>query len=163
MPSPTSLKCFACGCHRNFHRREENSQISNPHCQAPHRENSASPTPISSSSHHPSVPQMLLALSTGVSDKSGARKRYRTKFSKEQKEKMYSFAEKLGWKIPRTGEGTLMMGEYCNDIGVEKGVFKVWMHNHKVTRGKRDYVISGTSTITTSSGNSNLHNRNVEN
>ena len=31
----------------------------------------------------------------------GSKKRFRTKFSAEQKEKMLGFAEKLGWKLQR--------------------------------------------------------------
>ena len=31
----------------------------------------------------------------------GRKKRFRTKFSAEQKEKMLGFAEKLGWKLQR--------------------------------------------------------------
>lgn len=80
---PTSLKCAACGYHRNFHRREPEDPppraatatieylphnrhhppppASQPHCSP----NSASPPPISSSSH-PSAPHMLLALSEGL-------------------------------------------------------------------------------------------------
>ena len=64
------------------------------------------------------------------------RKRFRTKFSQEQKEKMLSFAEKLGWKMQKSDEG--LVEEFCNEAGVRKGVLKVWMHNNKHTFGKRD-------------------------
>ncbi|GLT54883.1 hypothetical protein SLA2020_280450 [Shorea laevis] len=82
----TSLKCAACGCHRNFHRREPEDPISTTttthviEYQPHHRHhpppppppasnrspNSASPPPISSSYYPASAPHMLLALSGGI-------------------------------------------------------------------------------------------------
>jgi ZF-HD class homeobox domain-containing protein len=60
---------------------------------------------------------------------SSGKKRYRTKFSKEQKEKMHGFSEKLGWRMQKGDDG--LVQKFCNDIGVSRGVFKVWMHNNK--------------------------------
>lgn len=181
---PTSLKCAACGCHRNFHRRDpdDSPQLPPPNAtpaleyQPHHRHhppppppparagnsgsspnNSPSPPPISSS-YYPSAPHMLLALSHGLSApppdcntpisaaainagstpmmNSSSRKRFRTKFSQSQKEKMLDFAEKVGWKMQKRDEEAI--NEFCGDIGVDKGVFKVWMHNNKNTFGKKD-------------------------
>ncbi|XAR51739.1 hypothetical protein NMG60_11006456 [Bertholletia excelsa] len=173
---PTSLKCAACGCHRNFHRREpeEHLPASAQHVieyQPHHRHhppppppprgghsspNSASPPPISSS-YYPSAPHMLLALSTGLSgplaennpsmtgsggahaalvSHSNGRKRFRTKFTQDQKDRMHEFAERVGWKMQKRDED--LIAEFCNEVGVDKGVFKVWMHNNKNTYGKRD-------------------------
>ncbi|XP_027075059.1 zinc-finger homeodomain protein 9-like [Coffea eugenioides] len=179
---PTSLKCAACGCHRNFHRREPEEPLPPPNTTAaleyqPHHRHhpppplppaqrssgghsspsSPSPPPISSS-YYPSAPHMLLALSAGLSGppqdsnipitptanagaavtagNSNGRKRYRTKFTPDQKEKMLDFAEKVGWKIQKRDED--LIAEFCNEIGVDKGVLKVWMHNNKNTFGKRD-------------------------
>ncbi|KAL6143462.1 hypothetical protein ACLB2K_054157 [Fragaria x ananassa] len=170
---PTSLKCAACGCHRNFHRRDPEDNIPavapathvieyQPHHRhhppppiIGHRSpNSASPPPISSS-YYPSAPHMLLALSTGLSDNPNnhhggqivspggpnSRKRFRTKFSQEQKDKMFQFAERVGWKMQKRDED--IVHEFCNEIGVDKGVLKVWMHNNKNTFAKRDGVVSG--------------------
>eukprot|EP00262_Sarcandra_glabra_P003152 TRINITY_DN13664_c0_g1_i4.p1 TRINITY_DN13664_c0_g1~~TRINITY_DN13664_c0_g1_i4.p1 ORF type:complete len:230 (+),score=25.03 TRINITY_DN13664_c0_g1_i4:199-888(+) len=135
---PTSLKCAACGCHRNFHRRDPH-----PHHHHHHDDmvapSSKSPSPPP---YFPSAPQMLLALSTGVAaagdddDRTVTRKRFRTKFSKDQKEKMLSFSERLGWKMQKKDEG--MIEEFCSEVGVGKGVFKVWMHNnkHNLKRGE---------------------------
>lgn len=95
----------------------------------------------------PSASQLLLSLSgqspSGPSDemdprvavyfngssKQRSRKRFRTKFSKEQKEKMQEFAERIGWRL-RRGEERLVE-EFCKSVGVDRGVFKVWMHNNK--------------------------------
>ncbi|EPS58358.1 hypothetical protein M569_16456, partial [Genlisea aurea] len=160
---PTSLKCAACGCHRNFHRREPDDTPPGleapaleyhplhrhhpplpPHSGSPN--NSPSPPPISSS-YYPSAPHMLLALSHGLSSAalpdntppnsgSGSRKRFRTKFSQFQKVKMLELAEKVGWKMQKRDDD--LINESCSDIGVDKGVFKVWMHNNKNTFGKKD-------------------------
>ncbi|KAM0033545.1 putative transcription factor ZF-HD family [Helianthus debilis subsp. tardiflorus] len=187
---PTSLKCAACGCHRNFHRRDPDGSFSiTPHVQQhvieyqPHhrhhppppppqplslagaRETSVSPPdspspPPISSSYYPSAPHMLLALSTGLpappsenthtqytsipgtgnligslGSNSSGKKRFRTKFTQDQKEKMHELAEQVGWKMQKKDED-LIIG-FCNEIGVEKGVFKVWMHNNKMTFGSK--------------------------
>ncbi|KAL5582309.1 hypothetical protein UlMin_014751 [Ulmus minor] len=171
---PTSLKCAACGCHRNYHRREPEDPppISNTahviEYQPHHRHhpppppppgfpsnrspNSASPPPISSS-YYPSAPHMLLALSTGAisaqhenaglanaigmgTPSPNTRKRFRTKFSQDQKEKMFQFAERVGWKMQKRDEA--LCKEFCNEVGVDKGVLKVWMHNNKNTFGRKD-------------------------
>ncbi|KAK8644326.1 hypothetical protein V6N13_123636 [Hibiscus sabdariffa] len=167
MASPTPLKCAACGCHRNFHRREpEDPPLTTtatteyqPHHrhhppQSPpstqHRSpNSASPPPISSS-YHPSAPHMLLSLSGGLAGAldnhrlnlgSNPKKRFRTKFSQFQKDKMLEFAERIGWKIQRRDEESIK--EFCNEVGIDKGVLKVWMHNNKNNFDKKDEAING--------------------
>ncbi|OWM66382.1 zinc-finger homeodomain protein 5-like [Punica granatum] len=56
-------------------------------------------------------------------------KRFRTKFTREQKDKMADFAEKLGWKIGKQDEHEL--ARFCAEAGVKMQVFKVWMHNSK--------------------------------
>ncbi|PIN16300.1 hypothetical protein CDL12_11046 [Handroanthus impetiginosus] len=180
---PTSLKCAACGCHRNFHRRdpeEPSLLLPTPPNAAPtleyrphHRHHppppqagrgnsggspndSPSPPPISSA-YYPSAPHMLLALSHGLSGpppdsgtpistaintastpllNSNSRKRFRTKFTQDQKEKMHELADKVAWKMQKKDED--MINEFCSEIGVDKGVFKVWMHNNKNTFAKKD-------------------------
>ncbi|KAE8673229.1 Zinc-finger homeodomain protein 11 [Hibiscus syriacus] len=191
MPSPTDLKCAACGCHRNFHRRDPYDGPAfirhlpppppNDHpSSSPSPTNSTSPSPTHTPpspvpySYYSSAPHMLLALSTGytgpldeynhsnprvgVTDKNNSssntsrKKRSRTKFSKEQKEKMHAFADRVGWRMPRGSEEKLLK-EFCNEVGVERGVLKVWMHNNKNTFGKKDILTVG---------NLNLHSNNNE-
>jgi|UniRef100_A0A2N9G633 ZF-HD class homeobox domain-containing protein len=190
---PTSLKCAACGCHRNFHRRDPEDPIPTSTAthvieyQSHHRHqppppplpssnrspNSASPPPISSS-YYPSAPHMLLALSGGLSappetpsghtnavltPSPNARKRFRTKFSQDQKEKMHQFAERVGWKMQKRDED--LVQEFCNEIGVDKGVLKVWMHNNKNTFGKRD-VNGGVGVGDGDGGAGNSNNNGLE-
>lgn len=175
---PTSFKCAACGCHRNFHRRDpEEPPLLHPPNSIPalefhplHRHHpphelqransgdspsdSPSPPPISSS-YYPSAPHMLLALSHGLTtipdssithipaainptctpvSNSGSRKRFRTRFTQDQKEKMLELADRLGWRMQKKDED--LINEICAEIGVDKGVFKVWMHNNKNASGK---------------------------
>ncbi|KAE9602088.1 hypothetical protein Lal_00049968 [Lupinus albus] len=63
------------------------------------------------------------------------KKRHRTKFSQEQKEKMLSFAEKVGWKIQKHEESVVQ--QFCQEIGVKRRVLKVWMHNNKHNLAKK--------------------------
>ncbi|XP_073125276.1 zinc-finger homeodomain protein 8-like [Henckelia pumila] len=182
MPSsnsdPTSFKCAACGCHRNFHRRdpEEPPLLQPPNAvpalefhphhrhHPPHElpransgdspDDSPSPPPISSS-YYPSAPHMLLALSHGLNaipdgsiahipaainptstpaSNPGSRKRFRSRFTQDQKEKMLELADRLGWRMQKKDED--LINESCAEIGVDKGVFKVWMHNNKNSSGK---------------------------
>ncbi|KAF8094875.1 hypothetical protein N665_0351s0042 [Sinapis alba] len=171
---PTSLKCAACGCHRNFHRRDpdDSSPTSavpppplppsstttaaieyQPHHRhhppppAPRSPNSSSPPPISSS-------YMLLSLSGNKTGGNSlpfshhhhtpvSRKRFRTKFSQDQKEKMHEFADRIGWKIQKRDDDD-GVNRFCREIGVDKGVLKVWMHNNKnAVNNRRDLSFSG--------------------
>lgn len=49
---------------------------------------------------------------------------------------MHEFAERVQWKIQRSDED--LIKEFCSEIGVERGVLKVWMHNNKSILGKKD-------------------------
>lgn len=140
---PTSLTCAACGCHRNFHRRDPDDPTPLHHhlpaARRPHSPPSASQLLLSLSGQSPSGPSDEIMNPTARigggqngnihTHSHSSKKRFRTKFSQEQKEKMYEFSEKIGWKLKR-GEEKLVE-EFCKQIGVGRGVFKVWMHNNK--------------------------------
>lgn len=64
------------------------------------------------------------------------KKRFRTKFTQEQKDRMLDFAEKVGWRIQKHDEQAVQ--QFCQDIGVKRRVLKVWMHNNKNTLGKKE-------------------------
>ncbi|GFP90369.1 zinc-finger homeodomain protein 10, partial [Phtheirospermum japonicum] len=148
---PTSLRCAACGCHRNFHRPPPPGGVHSP-------DESPSPPPISSAYYPPPRRTWLLAaqprprqppahdggapnapipaiFNPNLSN-SGGRKRFRTKFTHTQKEKMLELAERVGWKMQRKDDD--LINGVCTEIGVDKGVFKVWMHNNKNNFGKKD-------------------------
>ena len=154
-----ALKCAACGCHRNFHRKEEigaaMDYIPYDHVHPVHHpvvlynaaENSSSKIPpffraglphmlayrplglASSLSTGSDTPPPAHPLSYSAPEKDRARKRFRTKFTPEQKEEMQKFAEKVGWRIQRHDNDELQ--EFCTKVGVKRQVLKVWMHNNK--------------------------------
>ncbi|KAK1362357.1 Zinc-finger homeodomain protein 6 [Heracleum sosnowskyi] len=168
-----ALKCAACNCHRNFHRKEstnpyaaDTSEFSRTTAVHPLPLPLPAPMPSPSGNRHrnvhtplnmhsnhwaPVVPPVKMAFGSGsgaATDSSseelnfnagGAvappygspKKRFRTKFTQEQKEKMMEFAEKVGWRIPR--EDDAQVQRFCGEIGVKRQVFKVWMHNNKST------------------------------
>ncbi|KAJ0987416.1 hypothetical protein J5N97_005772 [Dioscorea zingiberensis] len=118
---PSSLLCAACGCHRNFHRRLPlHGSPTSSSDDAEDRLRRTTPSP-------PPPAHMLLALRSGMPEM--PRKRFRTKFTPDQKERMHELSEKLGWRMRRNDEG--FVEDSCREIGVSKGVFKVWMHNNK--------------------------------
>jgi len=48
---------------------------------------------------------------------------------------MHEFAEKVGWKMQKRDEE--MVNGFCNEVGVDRSVLKVWMHNNKNTLGRK--------------------------
>lgn len=54
---------------------------------------------------------------------------------------MHSFSVKLGWKMHKCDEAAVK--EFCHEIGISKGVLKVWMHNNKNTFGRKEINGSG--------------------
>ncbi|KAL3813197.1 hypothetical protein ACJIZ3_014465 [Penstemon smallii] len=173
--TPESLRCAACDCHRNFHRKIVQGQYNYNHTnnrttttttapllQGPsslvaprHQQQSVGPTPptmvnfggggatAESSSEDIKIYQSSSAGTGGghavmqppSSSFSGSKKRFRTKFSQEQKERMHDFAEKLGWKMQKQDEQEVV--QFCNEVGVKRQVFKVFMHNNKQAIKKR--------------------------
>lgn len=161
--TPEALKCAACGCHRNFHRRAGFS--SGEPCR-PLLLKAAPPLPSGFPVFLPPPPHLMAPLpfhairpppppqptgcqadrsrvgsetpprreepphpGTAEGPRGAARKRYRTKFTQEQKEKMQAFAEKLGWRIQK--HDVVALEEFCVEVGVKRHVLKVWMHNNK--------------------------------
>ncbi|CAB4287674.1 unnamed protein product [Prunus armeniaca] len=175
---PEALKCAACECHRNFHRKEiEGDHLPNNYYVVNHQKHTISrrdsetrvlqlppppPPPVRHSAAGGPVPPMMMAFGGvggggGGADESssedlnmnnlfratyaagqqaaGSKKRFRTKFSQEQKEKMMEVAEKLGWKIQRHDEQEVQ--KLCSEVGIKRQVFKVWMHNNKQAMKKK--------------------------
>ncbi|KAF3538744.1 hypothetical protein F2Q69_00020746 [Brassica cretica] len=167
-----ALRCAACDCHRNFHRKEVDGVGSSAHHPRHHHH----PPPNYAQMHHhkygvspPSgmVTPMSVAYGGGGGAESSSedlnmygqssgehgggatagqmafsKKRFRTKFKTEQKERMMEFAEKLGWRMNKQDEEELK--RFCNEIGVKRQVFKVWMHNNKSNAKKPTTTTPGT-------------------
>ncbi|KAL3504841.1 hypothetical protein ACH5RR_034682 [Cinchona calisaya] len=162
-----SLKCAACSCHRNFHRKESQGgggeggfhhhphpshhQFSSPYSsfRSPHPSGYLHITPPSGPHHQrplalPSTSREDEDVSNPSSSGGGgggggaggsSKKRFRTKFTAEQKEKMLGFAERLGWRIQKQDEA--LVQQFCTETNVKRHVLKVWMHNNKHTIGKK--------------------------
>ncbi|KAK6922706.1 ZF-HD homeobox protein, Cys/His-rich dimerization domain [Dillenia turbinata] len=215
--TPEALKCAACDCHRNFHRKEiknnnnngllsqqqpstvanncyvygnnnnnksnqRNRVVSPPPPPHHHRRQPQYPSLLPPPQQHrlahfmctntksPQRAPMMVAFGGGGGGGGGApaeysssedlnndmyqsnaetmqgreqfeyrmssKKRFRTKFSQEQKDKMHEFAEKLGWKMQKQDDDEVQ--QFCSQVGVKRQVFKVWMHNNKQAMKKRE-------------------------
>ncbi|XP_057529053.1 zinc-finger homeodomain protein 1-like [Amaranthus tricolor] len=165
-----ALRCAACNCHRNFHRKElfspdNNNQLTlySPTHPRPHHPQQiyqfypynrttppayhviggqrplALPSPTTMAAPTNNVnninrQQEIIGSGEGGSNSSG-KKRFRTKFTQDQKDKMLSLAERLDWKIQKQDD--VVVHQFCNETGVKRHVLKVWMHNNKHTLGKK--------------------------
>ncbi|CAL9248904.1 unnamed protein product [Arabidopsis halleri] len=87
------------------------------------------------------------------------KKRFRTKFTQEQKEKMMSFAERVGWKIQRQEESVVQ--QLCQEIGIRRRVLKVWMHNNKHNLSKKSNNNNVNNNVELSAGNNNATTENL--
>ncbi|KAK0586484.1 hypothetical protein LWI29_007829 [Acer saccharum] len=119
--SPATLQCAACGCHRNFHRKITYSSSSRGH---------QTTMELVDYGGDRGDQQPLAVVESPEAAEMSEKKRFRTKFTVDQKEKMLGFAEKLGWKLQRKNEDD-EVERFCRGVGVSRQVFKVWMHNHK--------------------------------
>ncbi|KAK6925432.1 ZF-HD homeobox protein, Cys/His-rich dimerization domain [Dillenia turbinata] len=143
--SPGGLQCAACGCHRNFHRKVTYAAAIGGGISCSSRGGREGEGAVGAMEmieygsggggrQQPDSGDMMV-------ERSGM-KRFRTKFTADQKEKMLAFAEKLGWKLQRKDLED-EIEKFCRSVGVSRQVFKVWMHNHK----------NSTSTSSASTGN----------
>lgn len=158
-----ALKCAACNCHRNFHRKEtEESGAAAAAFMHPHSGSEATFSPYyyrtPAGYLHMTRPQLLALPSTSggagahsrgddqddISNPSSCggpphsqpkSKRFRTKFTQEQKDKMLAFAERVGWRIQKQDEAAVL--QFCEQTAVKRHVLKVWMHKNKYTLGKK--------------------------
>ncbi|KAG4907038.1 hypothetical protein JHK84_055563 [Glycine max] len=155
-----ALKCLVCNCHRNFHRKETpndtylvpyyhhsslplaayyGEQVGYPRLQGQQCTTLALPTRSRGNGGAQSSREDLEAVSdptSGATPYGGSsKKRFRTRFTQEQKEKMLAFAEKLGRRILKHNESVVQ--EFCAQTSVQPHVLKVWVTNNKHTLGKK--------------------------
>jgi ZF-HD class homeobox domain-containing protein len=142
-----AFKCSACNCHRNFHRKEtESSDYPSPFSHTPligyptntmiMSYKSGSVPPSESDDQKDDHDYGGGGVVARPAEKVIIRKRFRTKFTKEQKEKMLSFAEKAGWRMQKLEESAVQ--HFCQEIGIKRSVLKVWMHNNKHSLAKKN-------------------------
>ncbi|KAK9109080.1 hypothetical protein Sjap_017140 [Stephania japonica] len=139
-----ALKCAACNCHRNFHRKEVAGQpegIIHHHHQhqlSPYYRGSAPGGYLAVAPHRLALPSTSREDQDDGSNgnpNSAMKKRFRTKFTQEQKDRMQGFSESVGWRIQKQDEEAVR--KFCEEINVKRHVLKVWMHNNKHTLGKK--------------------------
>ncbi|WOK95649.1 zinc-finger homeodomain protein 6-like [Canna indica] len=163
--TPEALKCAACGCHRSFHRKDAEDgeyhhhhhhlfgggaahvplllppplpPLAHPHYHGPSRAvPPVSPSGVMASGGTTTESSSEERIHAGGVTAPGSvmRKRFRTKFTPEQKEKMQAFAERIGWRIQKQEEA--LVEQFCADAGVKRHVLKVWMHNNKHANKKQ--------------------------
>ncbi|XP_010554332.1 PREDICTED: zinc-finger homeodomain protein 4 [Tarenaya hassleriana] len=185
-----ALTCSACNCHRNFHRKVvEGETIPLPyyhHYHHPpprqlmlthhHRHNNNAHKIRSAVPHQMIVPYMPNSESEDQMEEDGGgvsmaaarpappyshqKKRFRTKFTQEQKEKMMNFAERVGWKIQRQEESVVQ--QFCQEIGVKRRVLKVWMHNNKHNLAKKKNSTDNVNDLNMSGSNDNNATGNLD-
>ncbi|KAK4280628.1 hypothetical protein QN277_012230 [Acacia crassicarpa] len=131
------LQCAACGCHRNFHRKVT--------CPPPPRLTTGEMMEYSGGEGTP--PPSGEMMRTTTTSTGTNKKRFRTKFTAEQREKMMGFAEKLGWKLQRKDLDD-EIERFCRGVGVSRQVFKVWMHNHKNSSSSSSASTGNVSSLT---------------
>ncbi|ESQ50617.1 hypothetical protein EUTSA_v10022806mg [Eutrema salsugineum] len=148
-----SLLCAACDCHRSFHRKEIDGMFvvkfnSLGHSQRPIVSRHVSPIMMSfggggggrdpAESSTEDLNKLHQSFSGNGVDQFQyhPKKRFRTKFNQEQKEKMMEFAEKIGWRLSKPEDEEV--NRFCREINVKRQVFKVWMHNNKQAAKNKD-------------------------
>ncbi|THU63506.1 hypothetical protein C4D60_Mb01t16520 [Musa balbisiana] len=87
-----ALKCSACSCHRNFHRKEAEGE---PSCDC--------------------FQPIRWSKRRGDGKASHGEEEVQDQVTPEQKEKMLSFAEKLGWRLQKQEES--LVQQFCQEIG----------------------------------------------
>ncbi|KAL3651510.1 hypothetical protein CASFOL_004512 [Castilleja foliolosa] len=132
-----ALICSACNCHRNFHKKIEFE--ANDHLYDHFDRTSLSPLLNNVVPFNSYMGGNLVISESDEMEEAVSKKRFRTKFSSEQKEKMLEFAESVGWKMQKRDEA--LVQKVCQEIGVKRRVLKVWMHNNKNNLGKKKSVV----------------------
>lgn len=155
--TPESLRCAACECHRNFHRREVEGEEAQTACDVCYHKGLVSGSNLIPLSFPPPVigvlgralPQIIAAAPVNNNNMRSSpafapspeseeqadgnlpsgKKRFRTKFTHEQKERMLAFAQRVGWRLQKHEEAAVQ--SFCQEVGVKRHVLKVWMHNNK--------------------------------
>ncbi|KAE8712906.1 Detected protein of unknown function [Hibiscus syriacus] len=115
--------CAACGCHRSFHRKDHPSYGSAPPFLAP----------LPLASHNGLTGETCLF---SEADRNINKRARRSKLTVDQKNKMMGFADKLGWRS-QLREKDAEIQRFCEEVGITKRVFIVWLNNN---RHRRDHA-----------------------
>ncbi|XP_028753287.1 zinc-finger homeodomain protein 14-like [Neltuma alba] len=136
--SSEALLCAVCNCHRNFHRKQ--------FVYTPIMTIDTAVTILPQQNHQqPNFPATAVAAAdegnaageinnddnaVALVPPSPTRKRKRrTQFTDEQRSRMASFAERLGWRLKRSNKEEIL--SFCMEIGVSRRMFVVWVSNNR--------------------------------
>ncbi|KAJ7946589.1 Zinc-finger homeodomain protein [Quillaja saponaria] len=114
--------CVGCGCHRNFHRKDV---VYKPIIMPSNKF-------VVNSETETVVPQLSNGEKTVEVDNTVMEQRKRKKrivYTKEQRNKLKRFAEKLGWKPQKHDKEEVE--QFCLEMGMSRRVFKLWLYNNK--------------------------------
>ncbi|KAF5445575.1 hypothetical protein F2P56_034619 [Juglans regia] len=148
--SPGCLQCAACGCHRNFHRKVTYVPTHVRGGGASYSSRGGREVPETTAElmdYTGGGRQAVMVESGEAAERNFSKKRFRTKFTQDQKEKMLAFAEKLEWKLQRKDLDD-EIERFCRGVGVSRQVFKVWMHNHKNASSSSSASTGNASSLT---------------
>ncbi|KAL6964421.1 hypothetical protein U1Q18_035476 [Sarracenia purpurea var. burkii] len=157
--APEVYFCGNCGCHRNFHRKEEVPihvepqaiqilrHVAAANAAPPPPHGAAPPPPVAVLAPHPHrhpPPQNPAPapaannqdenlgdgeVEVEVGETADTRRKERTRFTPAQKDAMRAYAERLEWSLQGHNEEELR--HFCSAIGITPQVFKVWMKNNR--------------------------------
>ncbi|KAJ0979672.1 hypothetical protein J5N97_015146 [Dioscorea zingiberensis] len=116
--NPGSYQCSVCGCHRNFHHKVEKVDI----------DAGGGGNNFVLSSDESNVGDQNNAI---LVEHPNARPSTRSHFTDHQKERMTRFATQLGWLMPRTPAQKQEVINFCEEIGVSRNSFRMWMSNKR--------------------------------
>ncbi|KAJ7946592.1 Zinc-finger homeodomain protein [Quillaja saponaria] len=149
-----ALTCAACGCHRNFHRPEI---IYTPIFHVNTFVNNVAPVPvpapalaaIQQANHSGGGGQQAGGCGGGVRRTEPGLapriKRKKTMFTDEQKTRLAAFATRLGWKYQRHEHQAIE--DFCEELGIERRVFMVWLRNNRRQIGDQNAGTSGGAAV----------------
>ncbi|KAJ7968021.1 Zinc-finger homeodomain protein [Quillaja saponaria] len=113
-----AFKCIACGCHRNFHRRDV---IFKPILPI----NSFVANSVAPAKADPPLPQPA----EEDTEERGRKRRKRASYTEDQRDELKAFADKLGWK-PQSHDKE-QVEKFCLEMGISRRVFMLWLYNNK--------------------------------
>ncbi|PIN09827.1 hypothetical protein CDL12_17581 [Handroanthus impetiginosus] len=134
-----AMVCAACHCHRNFHRTvivelspRFNTQGTNMSIPAPLAQPQTSATHIHQQTHSTSSRVHGPAIQINLRPQA-AQNRTRMKITREQTERLRSYAERNNWKMFREYSKE-EVDHICSEIGIAKKMLKNWINNHRRRR-----------------------------
>ncbi|XP_043717956.1 zinc-finger homeodomain protein 5-like [Telopea speciosissima] len=152
VPAGDGSRCVACGCHMSFHIKM--AVVDNVGGSGGNGESGSNIVKVKAEvievsddeAEKEKEKQLLVLLEVAeqqpqqqrqqqqnhgvVEEQMGSsRRRPRARFTDEQRQQMFAYANRLGWRMRR--ERWDETNRFCEQIGVSRQVFKAWLNNKK--------------------------------